>query len=217
MEEDRRADLVSATKTERALDVAATVMSVVPWLGGPVGQVLSGMSIGRKMERVAEVLDELAQDLKAFRAEASESYVRSDEFKELLERTLRQVADERDDEKRRIYRLFLKGAIQTPGGSYDEHARFLRALEAVQADHLRVVRAVLEEPEASIGGVGSPIQTLCRRLPGLSRETIIELVGQLNDMRITNLTSLTTMMTAHSATDLRNGLTALGRRFVAFL
>lgn len=70
------------------------------------------MSIERKMERVGEVLEGLAQDLKNFHSEASESYVRSDQFQDLLERTLRQAADERNDEKRRIYRLFLKEQLR---------------------------------------------------------------------------------------------------------
>src|SRR5258708_4935263 len=91
-----RAELIPATNQERALDVAAAVMSVVPWLGGPVSQVLSGMSLERRMDRVREVLDGLAQDLRDLRSDTSETYVRSHEFKEVLERTLRQAADERN-------------------------------------------------------------------------------------------------------------------------
>lgn len=217
MDEDKPSELVRATKTERALDVAAAVASVAPWLGGPVSQVLSGMSIERKMERVGEVLSGLAQDLKDFRSEASETYVRSDQFQDLLERTLRQAADERNDEKRRIYRLFLKRAIESPGEPYDEQRRFLRTPEEMRGDHIRVIRAVIQEPEANVSGSGSPIQTLCRRLPDMSREAITEFVAQLNDMRVTNLRNLTTMMTAHGAADLRHGLTAYGDRFLSSL
>lgn len=217
MDEDKPSELVRTTKTERALDVGAAVASVVPWLGGPVSQVLSGMSLERKMERVGEVLNGLAQDLKNLHSAVSESYVRSDQFQDLLERTLRQAADERNEEKRRIYRLFLKGAIETPGEPYDDQRRFLRTLEEMRGDHLRIIRALLQEPERNVSGMGSPIQTLCRRLPDMSRETISELVGQLNDMRVTNLTNLTTMMTAHGAADLRHGLTANGSRFLEFL
>lgn len=217
MDEDRPSELVRATKTEKVLEVSAAVASVVPWLGGPVSQVLSGMSIERRIERVGEVLNGLAQDLKNFHSEASESYVRSDQFQDLLERTLLQAADERNDEKRRIYGLFLKRAIETPGEPYDEQRRFLRTLEEMQGDHLRVLRALLQEPEASVSGSGSPIQTLCRRLPDMSREAITEFITQLNDMRVTNLRNLTTMMTAHGAADLRHGLTAYGSRFLQFL
>jgi hypothetical protein len=217
VDEDKSAELVPATKVETSLDIAATVVSVVPWLGGPVGQVLSGMSIGRKMERVSEVLGGLAQDLKDFKSTVSETYVRSSEFQELLERTLRQAADEHNEEKRRIYRMFLKGAIETPGEPYDEQKRFLRTLEEMQGGHLRVIKAMLQEPETTTGTMGSPLQTLCRRIPELSRGAIAELVGQLNDMRVTNLASLTTMMTAYGAADLRHGLTPYGRRFVSFV
>jgi len=211
------AGLTRATNQERALDAAATVISVVPWLGGPVSQVLSGMSIERKMDRVKEVLDGLAQDLSDFHSEASETYVHSDEFQEVLERTLRQVADERNEEKRRIYRLFLKRTIETPGEPYDEQRRFLHTLEEIQGDHLRIMRAMLQEPEANLGDMGSPHQTLCRRVPDMPQERIADLVGQLNDMRVTNLTGLNTMMTAHGAANLSHALTPYGRRFIAFL
>jgi len=216
--EELAAELVPATKEERALDVAAALASAVPWLGGPVSQVLSGMSIERKMDRVKEVLDGLAQDLEGFHSDVSENYVRSDEFPEMLERTLRQVADERNEEKRRIYRQFLRRAIEAPGEPYNEQIRFLRTLEEIQGDHLRVVRALLQQPEANVGGgAGSPVQTQCRRLPEIPQDRITELIDQLNDMRVTDLKSLTTMMTAHGAADLRRSLTPYGRRFIAYL
>lgn len=83
--------------------------------------------------------------------------MRSDQFQDLLERTLRQAADERNDEKRRIYRLFLKGAIEVPGEPYDEQRRFLRTLDEMRGDYLRVIRAMLHEPEGNVSGAGSPI------------------------------------------------------------
>jgi hypothetical protein len=136
MPEEKPADLVVSTKSETALDVAATVTSVVPWLGGPVSQVLSGISVGRKMDRVKELLDGLASDLQNLRSDVSANYVRTDEFQELLERTLRLAADERSDEKRRIYRAFLTVAIVSPGEPYDEQVRFLQTLAEIQPDHI---------------------------------------------------------------------------------
>jgi len=211
------AELASATRLERGLDVAAAVLSLVPWLGGPVSQVLSGMSIERKMERVKEVLDGLAQDLGEFHSEASEEYVRSGEFQDILEQTLRQVADERNEEKRHAYRLFLRGTIEHPGGPYDEQRRFLRILEQIQGDHIRIMKAMLQQPEANVGTMGSPIQTLRRRLPDMPQALIADLVGQLNDMRLTNVTSLNVMMTAHGAANLHHAFTSYGLRFIAYL
>jgi hypothetical protein len=217
MHDEKHDELMVSTRSETALDVVAAVASLAPWLGGPVSQVLSGMSLARKMERVKEMLDGLAADLQDFRTDVSENYVRTDEFHELLERTLRSAADERNGEKRRIYREFLGGAIRTPGEPYEEQIRFLRTLENVQSDHVRILKAVMQDPERVTGLAGSPLQTLCNRLPDMPRHRIQDLVAQLNDMRLTNLLSLTTMMTAHGAADLRHGLTAYGRRFVAYL
>jgi hypothetical protein len=47
MPEDSKDLIQATTKAETVLDVAAFVGSAVPWIGGPVSNVLSGMSSGR--------------------------------------------------------------------------------------------------------------------------------------------------------------------------
>src|SRR5437868_5580687 len=106
--------------SETALDLAATVSSLVPLIGGAVGNVLSGISQGRKMERVKEVLEGLAADLHDFKSEASQTYVKTEDFEELLDEVLHKVADERNEQKRQFLRSFLTFAIKHPGPSYDE-------------------------------------------------------------------------------------------------
>ena len=52
---DKKYEIVSGrTKTEPALDVASIVSSAVPWVGSPVSNVLSGISFGRKLNRVQQ-------------------------------------------------------------------------------------------------------------------------------------------------------------------
>ena len=127
--------------SEIALDIASFVSSAVPWIGGPVSNVLSGVSFGRKISRVQEILEGIAHDLGNFKSEVSERYVKTEEFEELLEKTLRKAAEERDEEKRRIYRSFIVGAVKSPGEPYEEQIRFLRTLEEIQPDHIKVLRA----------------------------------------------------------------------------
>ena len=201
----------TATNRETALDIAAFVASAVPWVGGPVSNVLAGISFGRKLGRVREVLEGLVVDLAEFKSEASEEYVRTEEFEDLLEQTLRRAAEERSAEKRRMYRLFLKDAIEIPGASYDDQIRLLRTFEGLQRDHLRVMKAISQEPERTPGTMGSPIQTLRVRIPEFNYGRITDLVGQLNDMRVTNISSLKVMMTGHGAADLRRGITEYGQ------
>lgn len=96
------------------MDAAAVVTNMVPWIGGAVAAVLGGMAVNRKLGRVREVLEGVARELKDFKSEASEAYVKTEDFKELLERTLRQAAEERSEEKRHVYKNFLAGAIESP-------------------------------------------------------------------------------------------------------
>lgn len=51
----------------------------------------------------------------------------------------------------------------------------------------------------------------------MDRDRIEGLVNQLNDMRLTDLTSLKTMMTAGGAQQLEHAITPLGKRFLAFV
>jgi len=95
-----------STKQENFLNIAATISSIVPWVGGPVSSVLSGMSISHKIERVNEVLLNMAEEIKGLGSEIPKDYVKTEEFQELLEKTLQQVSNERNDEKRRAYATF---------------------------------------------------------------------------------------------------------------
>lgn len=214
---EEKSKKLAKSKTETSLDIAATVASAVPWLGGPISNVLTGISAGRRFHRIEEVVVGLAEDLKDFRSGVSENYAQSREFQELGFQTLRRVLDEHNEQKRRIYRAFLVGAIKSPGESYDEQLRFLRTLEELQGDHIRVVRALMQTPESITGGTGSQISTLERRLRDMKRERITDLVDQLNAMRITKLADLDVTMSAHGAANLQKALTPYGRRLVAYI
>jgi len=216
MPEDSKDLIQATTKAETVLDVAAFVGSAVPWIGGPVSNVLSGMSSGR-IARVREVLEGLISDLSDFKSEVSEEYGKTEDFEELLEQTLERSADERNEEKRQIYRSFLTNAIESPGEPYDEQIRFLRTLEELQPDHLKVLRALSKTPDPDPGMMGSPNQTLRQRLPDLEEKRIEELITQLNDLRVTNMTSLKTMMTGRGAADLRHSITSYGQRFMQYI
>ena len=220
MNEEEKDLLPSTTPQETAIDVAAALASIVPWVGGPVGAVLAGMSLTRKINRVREVLINMAEQIKDFQLEASEKYVKTEDFQDLLEKTLRQVADERDETKREAYAAFLANDIKSPGEPYDEKVRILRTLEEVQADHIRLLKALLQEPDLKFAETmvtGSISQTLRRRLRDMSPERIADLAHQLVDMRLAELSSLNTTMTARGAEDLRSRITTYGHRFIQYI
>jgi len=216
-EEEPKNGMVQS-RTETALDLASFITSAVPWIGGPVSNVLEGISTGRKFDRVREVLEGVAEDLQNFRSEVSEQYVKTEQFEELLEETLKRTAGERAEEKRRVYRTFLSQSIKHPGEPYDEQLRVLRTLEQPQPAHLQVLVALDSEPDEDPYAVtGSPHQTLIRRLAGYSGEQIEELIIQLNELRVINLPRLHTMMTPRGASDLRHTITGFGRLLMCYI
>jgi hypothetical protein len=205
---------------ETALDIASTLASFVPWIGGPVSNVLGGMSVGRKIDRVNELLEGLASDLRDFESEASQRYVKTDEFEELLEKVLRKAAEERNEQKRRMLRTFLVEAVEHPR-PYDERTSILRLLDDVEPEYMLVLRALAESPppEELNGMIGSIIGTLRRRLPNWSEQKIEERINRMNDLRIVTLTPnrMRTTMTAPGAADLRDTISSLGRQLISFI
>jgi hypothetical protein len=145
--EEKPKNKMVQSRTETALDLASFMTSAVPWIGGPVSNVLGGISTGRKFDRVREVLEGVAEDLQNFRSEVSEQYVKTEQFEELLEETLKRTAGERAEEKRRVYRAFLSQSIKHPGEPYDEQLGVLRTLEQLQPAHLQVLVALDSEPD----------------------------------------------------------------------
>lgn len=215
-------DLIPTSKEiEPAIDWISVVVSVVPYLGGPISSIRSGITSARRESRIREVLEGLATNLEDFKSEVSEEYVRTEDFEELFERTFRQVAEERNEEKRRIYRDFLADAIKSPGEPYDEQLRFLRTLEEMQPDQITLLKAINQEPEVDTGRTafvaGSSLHVLKGRLPQMDEDRIEELVNQLNDMWVINFTSLKTVMTASGARSLASTITPYGLRFMKFI
>ena len=215
MPEEKRSDLVldAASLLANLIDLKAA-----PWLGGVVGNVVGGWSARKKLERIQDVILGLATRLAEIQVEVREDYVRSDEFEDLVDQTLRRVANERHAEKRRLYRNLLVGAATTPA-RYDEQLRFLRVIEELQAAHVQVLTAITAPPKAPSGGryqalYISQIQILRSQLPDLPEELLKDLLRQLDMLGVISTKSLDAM--THEV-DARRMLTDFGRRFVTYL
>lgn len=215
---DEEADKFPSTKVEKALDASAIAASFTPIVGGAISTVLSGMSQTRKLNRIVSVLDGLAEDLAAHQSDVTDNYVRTEDFEDLLEQTLKRAAEERNDEVRALYRQFLFHAITKPGDEYDDQLAVLKALERMRSSHVLVLQALLQSPgkEAHRKMMGSPIQTL-RERTGMPDGEVKESVAALNDLRATNMTSLHVMMTGHGSEALEGSVTPFGRRILQYI
>lgn len=207
--------LPSSTYPEAILETIQNITSLVPVLGGPTSNFFGGMAAGRKFERIREVLLGVAQDLQEFKDQIPEEYIRSEDFEDILEETLRRTARERSQEKRKLYRSFLSKESRSPV-EYDTQLMVLKTIEELQAADLVILEAIFREPHQSeLNGAvtGSLIGTIRRRIPGTENYVIETAVERFDRLGITDnvSNSLKTMMTPHGAVDLRTRLTSLGK------
>jgi hypothetical protein len=210
--------LPSVKRDEMILETTGTLVNLVPGIGGAIASVLFGISGDRRFERVREFLVNLDSRLGRL-SDEQDRFIRSDEFEDLLTETLERVARERSEQKRKLYAAFLAEMIdELPSEPYEDRLRFLRMVEELQADHLRILRAMASEPDTSAAIMaGSRKLTLEAKLPEIPSDRLQDLTQQLGDLRLIDAGMLTGMVTGPSAIDLRPVVTPFGARFVRYL
>ena len=193
---------------EKIFDLLSLSSSVIPTLGGPISNIFSSISVNRKIERVKEVIHGLSKDLDGFKSEVSEEYVQTEEFEELFEQTLIKSANERNRQKRQLFRNFLEKSIKNPTVNYDEQVRFLRVIEDMQIDHLRIIRSLIERPQEDTDGVkGLQLPSLLAILEDMDRDRARDLIIHLNSLCVTELRTEGDLLI----------FTPFGKRFINFI
>lgn len=202
-----------------ALEAVSVLSAAIPVLGGPISAVVSGQTSRRKMRRIARVLDRMREQLEGQQGSINDAYVKTEEFEELLEETLLRARNERAETKRVMYAEFLADAAFGTGATYDEQLHFIKTMESLQEAHIEVLKAFMAEPDEDRLDypVGSAMQTLRRRLPGMPEGRIEDLVRQLNALHLTQTVPLQGMMSGRGAENLSSSITPFGMRFVRFL
>lgn len=202
---------------------AEALAGMVPVLGSPLQAYINEASTKRRAERLKELFLALKDDLDGIKDRLASEYLRTDDFTELLEETLRRVASERDDEKKRIYKNILVGIIEHQDvRAYNEQLRYLKMLENLERAHIAALRAIMVKPTREqllrwSGFAGFKMHTLEERLPGIPPHSIQDLVSDLNRVGLTHIENLHSVTSPISARDLSGGLTPFGERFVTFL
>jgi hypothetical protein len=217
-QDDAIARLENHDRTESALEIGAAVASAVPWLGGAISNYISGHANDRKFHRVGEELKKLADDMKRVESETARDYVKTDEFEDLLDLTMQKIAHERVEEKRKMYRAFLANTAASPGEPWPEKQKIVATLEAVQPEHLRLLKALLQEPRRDLSpmAIGSISGTIRERAPEIVPR-LDELAQELERMGLASIGQTGGMMTGHGAQDLRGRVTPYGRRFAHYV
>ena len=181
------------TKLPSDLDtqVLAITTSFLPYVGGPISNVLNGIGSQRKFKRVEECLSELAEQIRGFESDLSKKYVKTEDFEEILEKTLRKVLDEHDPSRRLFYANFLATVITCPDGGYDEQEQVMSVAGELNKRDLTLLQVYSTQPpsveESAIWAVNTAIHLNKRSLTEREFEAHLrDSVDRLAGLRLLN-------------------------------
>lgn len=155
-------EIVPATKGERFAELIAVVASAAPWIGGPVAEIIGGVATNLKIKRVTQFVKDVLDQVEKLHTQASEDFVKSEDFADIFEKTAQAVADERDETKRRLFANYIRNNIATPAISYNLRLKCLRLLTQVDTHHIDLIKALLQSPTLQEAGmvISAPSTTI---------------------------------------------------------
>ncbi|MCY4582097.1 MAG: hypothetical protein OXE50_04755 [Chloroflexi bacterium] len=218
---DKALDVVKLTSTLASTIVGEPAVLLLSAVGN---YVLNKISSSRQQQRLEGFVMDMADHVgrEHIRPDVTailEDEEKTEDFYELRDKTYERVVEERSEERRRLYGLFLLGVITCPDEPYDEKLRFLKTITELQWAHLLVLRAYTQEPDSNTNVVGGSIAgTLQKRIGDqVPHEVLPRLANDLYRLELTIDSSIGGMMTGAGAEDLRVRITPYGKRFMDFL
>ncbi len=192
--------------------------SLVPCVGSVLSAIASGRLVDRKLARVTETIDFLRFELGELRADVDEQYVASEDFEELLELAMRRAADERGEEKRRLYARFLAhGMTDRRNATFEENVRFLRTIEELQPVHVEILRILSEESDENRPQEGVTVQTMQHHLRSMDESDINERMVELGIMGAVTVSPPFRLLNPRSPMKTMDFLTPYGRRLLSYI
>lgn len=107
----------------------------------------------RKLTRCLEMLESLQKDLDESQKSINEEYVKNDDFLDIFEQTVNQVANERNDDKRMYFKNILLNSIFKDTVDYDITEKYMNILSRLEKDDLTILK-VLYQPELANKATG---------------------------------------------------------------
>lgn len=194
----------------------------------------------RKLTRCLEMLESLQKDLDESQKSINEKYVKNDDFLDIFEQTVNQVANERNDDKRMYFKNILLNSIFKDTVDYDITEKYMNILSRLEKDDLTILK-VLYQPELANKATGyvlkNPNQEKGKRSESYRIEKNYDLVWTLKDLlqineeqikdslyaltreRLVNDNTLSfSLKTDGNPVDvLKNHLTSKGKSFISYL
>lgn len=209
------------TKGEHLLAVVKAGLSAFPLVGGPLASLVGDYIPTHTQRSIERMLAELTVRFERLEGRLDPENVNKDEFAELFKSCYLIVVRTHQEEKLRAVAGLLSNILLQRDDplrlSYTELDHFARCLDTLSIGALKVLVEACDLGSA-LGRTNADearfnFEDLGRRMPGMSPELLMGLVGELNAMNLVHLAGVPGIRTARYA-NYPIELTQLGVRFV---
>lgn len=135
---------------KNGLVAAKGIAAMIPVLGGTITSVWSdieAIQAKRKHERLEEFYVTLKEDIEKIKEQINASYINQPDFLDVFELTAKYIVNERNKEKRILFKNILINSITIKECSYDKTEKYLRILEQINSFELLLLK-ILKDPKA---------------------------------------------------------------------
>lgn len=228
---------------EKGLIAAKGIVAMIPALGGTITSVWSdieAIQAKRKHERLEEFYVALKEEVEKMKEQINISYINQPDFLDIFELTAKYIVNERNEEKRILFRNILVNSITMKNCSYDKTEKYLRILEQINNLELLILRVlrnpakyneeqgeIVKDPNWIRPGVRNGVQfsmfyyvhkMLCQLIE-TSEEDISEAMYFLeaNRLVVEKVWNHSLQTNGHPIHTLEGKLTAKGKDFISFI
>lgn len=214
----------SSGTTETILNIFKATLATAPFCGG-IASLITDYIPSARFQRLEQFAEQIAEDLLKLSDHINESYIQTDDFAYLFEKSFRGVAENPQPEKINAFRGILINSAVRRDYSEEEKEYFITLVNTLSALHVRIIRFMaypkkyLDDsgiPENQISGGFSNFFPVA--IPGVNLAVIESAFGDLYQYGLINTdkTIFRTMTSGQGLHLLGNRVSDLGKRFIQF-
>lgn len=225
-------------------NISPIVLGFIKGFGSivPIGNIAVGIinelqskQIARKIKRMEDLLKQLQEDLDGIKDKINDDCINREDFSDIFEKTSRYVVNERNEDKRRLFKNIFEHTITDKDFDFDETEQYFRLLDQLSPFQLDILAALFDPAKynnAKGKVIADPINNQWQSSWGqYSGGGILTKLMQKKDYEVRsavsflyysglvneNLMDRTLETNDNSIHVLDNSLTIYGRRFVKYL
>lgn len=223
-DEDENKGFLSLEANENLVNAFKALISIFP-VGSGIASLMNDYIPNKRIVRLEEFTNNIANDLKHFKDSINEEYIKSDEFAFIFEECYRGASQNYQSEKLGAFRAILVNSATSDDLSSAEQEYFVSLVNSLTPLHLRILKFMampetyLEENGINASSITGGFSSFFPvALPGVDIEVIKMAFGDLyqNGLINTDKSIFHTMTSGQGLQLLGNRVSDLGNKFIRF-